>query len=489
MLPEGRRGRKLSSSSKKLSGFIRGSFILVLSNVCLKAINFFLLPLYTANLTPAMLGISDSITSFTGFLFPLLTFGLDSAYSAFYFQKEERDRPKRVFGTLLLAFCVLGVLPFFLVPAADPISQLLFGTAEYAPIVMIACASLSLNLWYLPFSLELRLRNSMGLFGASSVLGSLLMILLNILFVATMKLGPISLVLSTVIVNAFQLIFLSIAVHQLPCREFIDFKLLKSMIIFALPLIPMAVMNWVLSLSDRYVLLAFLGDTSVGLYGISARMTNVINIVVSAVQMSYTTFAFGSKDDEGSKKYYRYIFTFEAVALMLFCFVGSLFGREIIEIMASSSYEQAYEPLRDLLFAQMFYAMTTIVSYGALFCKKSNYLLVSVTVGAVTNLVLNIILIPILGLTGAGFSTLVGYGLNFALTYMLSERVYPCDYNIGRVLGCIVLLYGLSLVFADAAILARNIVALVCFVVVFLIFRKEFRAFSRYLGSRLKGRR
>ena len=74
-------------SSSKIGSFIKGSTILVLSNMCLKAINFFLLPLYTDNLTTEMLGVSDSITNLTGILLPLLTMGLDSAFSAFYFAK------------------------------------------------------------------------------------------------------------------------------------------------------------------------------------------------------------------------------------------------------------------------------------------------------------------------------------------------------------------------------------------------------------------
>ena len=72
-----------ADGNSKLAVFLKGSAILVASNMCLKAINFFLLPLYTAYLTPTMLGVSDSITTFTGFLLPLLTLGLDSAYSAF----------------------------------------------------------------------------------------------------------------------------------------------------------------------------------------------------------------------------------------------------------------------------------------------------------------------------------------------------------------------------------------------------------------------
>ena len=82
------------NSRTKLIEFLKGGTILVISNVCLKAINFFLLPLYTKYLTPVMLGISDTVTTFTALLFPLLVLGLDSAYSAFYFDKEENRQDK-----------------------------------------------------------------------------------------------------------------------------------------------------------------------------------------------------------------------------------------------------------------------------------------------------------------------------------------------------------------------------------------------------------
>ena len=88
--------------------FLKGSSALVISNVLLKAMNFFLLPLYTKYLTPDQLGISDSVTNLMSFLLPLLTLGLESAFSAFYFEKEEPDRGKRVFSTLAMFFVMLG---------------------------------------------------------------------------------------------------------------------------------------------------------------------------------------------------------------------------------------------------------------------------------------------------------------------------------------------------------------------------------------------
>ena len=47
-------------SDSKFGNFIKGSAILVLANMMIKAINFFLLPLYTKYLTPTELG--DSYT-------------------------------------------------------------------------------------------------------------------------------------------------------------------------------------------------------------------------------------------------------------------------------------------------------------------------------------------------------------------------------------------------------------------------------------------
>ena len=59
-------------SDSKFGNFIKGSAILVLANMMIKAINFFLLPLYTKYLTPTELGISDAITNVTAILLPVL---------------------------------------------------------------------------------------------------------------------------------------------------------------------------------------------------------------------------------------------------------------------------------------------------------------------------------------------------------------------------------------------------------------------------------
>lgn len=433
------------NEGNSISTFIKGSSILVLSNVCLKAINFFLLPLYTNNLTPSMIGISDSITTLTGIILPLLTMGLDSAYSAFYFEKADNERPQKVFTTLSCTFAVLGCIPLLLMIVSPWISSALFHTTEYSYIVKFALVSGTFNLWYLPYSLELRLQNKMFLYGLSNVIVSLSMVMLNVIFVSVLHMGEASLVLSTMIVHIENTLILAMFVKNRPRKKWFDHSLLLQMLTFALPLVPMTLMAWVLSLSDRYVLLHYHGNNSVGIYGISLRFTNLLNVVISAVSTAYTTFAFSSKEDKNSKKKYYYIYNIESIILIVISFTIGLFGKEIILLMTNEAYDKAYVALRDLMFSQTFYAMTTIVGYGIYFEKKSIYSLAAVSAGAMLNLVMNFILIPKYGIAAAAFTTFAGYGLNYFLTLYFSEKMYPCEYGQDKVLISFVALYIISL--------------------------------------------
>ena len=461
-----------TKEGSKLSSFIKGSAILVLSNMCLKAINFFLLPLYTNNLTPSMIGISDSITTLTGIILPLLTMGLDSAYSAFYFDNNDNDRAHKVFTTLTLSFIVLGIVPLLLMFFSSGISRTLFKTTEYSYIVRFAMISVTFNLWYLPYSLELRLQNRMFLFGLSNVIASLSMVVLNVIFVSVLSLGESALILSTMLVHIENTIILLLFVKTKPRKQWFDFELLKQMIRFALPLIPMTLMVWILSLSDRYVLLYSCGDASVGLYGISLRFTSLLNVVISAVSMAYTTFAFSSKDDKDSKIQYYYIYNIESILLLVIAFSIGLFGKEIIHLMTSESYSESYVALRDLMFSQAFYAMTSIVGYGIYFEKKSIYSLIAVSVGAVLNLGLNIILIPKYGIAAAAFTTLLGYGVNYILTLYYSEKLYPCQYGQRKMHLCFLLLYSVCFIGMELSMSWKLVLWIGSMAAVFVLYRE-----------------
>ena len=477
------------AKKNNLTQFLKGSSILVISNVCLKAMNFFLLPLYTKHLSTDQLGISDSISNLTSLLFPILTLGLDSAFSAFYFEKKDPDRGKRVYSTLSVTFFILGLVAAMLSVTSGALSRMLFHDTGYQGLVVLAFISLAINLWYLPLSLELRMKNRMLAFGIANLSASLAMILLNILFVVVLHFQEWALILSSLLSGILQLLILFLFVRRVPKREEIDKRLLRGMLRFSIPLVPMSILNWVLAISDRYVLLFYHGEGTVGVYGVAMRFVTVLNVVISAVAMAYTTFAFQTKDDEDAKKNYYYIFQTESMLLLIICFTISLFGKELIMLMSSDeAYYTACEPLRDLMFAQSVFAMSNVVGYGINFAKKSVYYLIAVSAGVALNLGLNFALVPQYGMQAAALTTLLGYLVVFILTYIFSERLYPCRYGVLRSGIALAALYAACFFLDDEELWLRLCVWLLLTGLVLILFRDIIKKLARFLMRRLRRR-
>ena len=421
-------------SDSKISNFIKGSAILVLANMMIKAINFFLLPLYTKYLTPTELGISDSITNVTAILMPILMLGLDSAFSAFYFDERTEEHKSKVFNTSLITLIVAGITPFIIAIFSKDISLWLFNTEKHQILVAVSLITISFNLWYTPYALHARMENRMLLFAAVNVSASLLMIASNIVFVSVMQLGAFALILSSALVQLFQLLAYLVFLPKLFKYKEYDKALLHRMLKYSIPLIPTAIAAWFLNLSDRYFLLHYFSAAEVGIYGIGARFSSLLSVLSNAVFTAYTTFAFDKKDDEDAKYQYKRVLSFYYMILMITCIIVTMWGKEIIELMSNSAYGAAYLLLPGLLFGQVMYGISVIVGYGLSFTKRTNYILAANVIGALLNIVLNILLIPSFGPEAAAYTTYIGYFVMAILLYVFGQKFYPCDYGIVKLI-------------------------------------------------------
>lgn len=442
----------MQNKDKKLIAFLKGSAVLTTANMVLKAINFFLLPLYTKYLTPEALGVSDTITNVSAVIFPLLVMGLDSAFSAFYFEERSENHRRKLFNTIWFTLLLASSVPFFLIIGAKYWSMLLFGKKAYAGLVAISLIGISLNLWYLPFSLLVRMENRMAIFALINITASLSMIGLNIFFVAGLKMGAAALILSSAIIQGLQLVLYLFLGRTRLSIHYYDNQMIKKMLKFALPLIPIAIVGWILNLSDRYILLWYHGETEVGIYGIAARFSAALAVFSNAVYMAYTTFAFDKQEDSNAQQQYSRILNAFFFMLGAVCFTVSIFSKEIIFLMTSKAYWSAYLLLPCILFGQLAYGINTIVGYGISFARKTQYMLIATTCGAGLNIILNFIFIPEYGMVATAATTLISYVLMVTLSYIFSQRVYPCEYRILRIVLWGIILFIVSQIVMNATI-------------------------------------
>lgn len=414
--------------------FIQGSSILVIANVALRSMNFFLLPLYTEYLSPQELGINDSITSFTSLLYPILVMGLDSAFSAFFYDEKTDEHKRKVLNTIWYALIALSFIPITLMPFSQSISHMIFKDNRYYLAISVSLFSISVNLSYLPFSLLLRMQNRMRSFAIINVIASISMIVLNIVFVVVFDWGYFSLIASTLISHVIQLVLYLLSKTIDLGREYYSRELHKRMLKYSLPLVPAVMSSWALNLSDRYIILHYLGTSVVGIYGVAARFSALITVFSGAIYTAYTSFAFSIKDQENAKDQFRVILQAFFFVTFGICFTGSLFGKEIIELMTEQRYWSSYQILPGVLFGQVIYGVYTIVGYGISFAKKTVYSLLATLCGAMASIGLNLIFVPLYGVVAASNINFISFTIMCLIGYYLSQKVYPCEYGITKIL-------------------------------------------------------
>lgn len=455
-----------------LKALVQGTVILTISNITLKALNFFLLPLYTAYLSPAELGMNDTITNFTSLIYTILVLSFDSAYSAFYYDEPTEKHKEQVLSTTWISLFVASFVAVILIFFSAPISSSLFGSESYAIGISIALASVALNLWWLPFSLDLRMRSKMGLYSIAIVTASVLMIVLNIVFVTVLQLGFYALICGLACANFFQFVLFSLLSKNRPHFKCFNASLLKNMLRYAFPMMPTALAYWVLQLSSTYVLLAFTSSAEVGIYGIATRCANAVNMIANAFFTSYTAYAFQqANEDPHAPEKFSIIMNVFVFAFSSVCVVGSLLGTEIVQIMTTPEYAAASLMLPGVLFGQLFYNIYRIAGYGVSFSKQSKYLALPVFVSAGCALVGYFLLIPLLGGLGASISLCVAYSIMAALVFRFAQQLYPCPYETKKILFACVLSITASFSLLTLPFLPRFVGCVVCIAGLFAIFR------------------
>lgn len=466
------------SKDKKVVDFLKGSAVLVLANIVLKSINFILLPLYTKYLSPKELGISDTITTFSALLFPLLVMGLDSAFSAFYFDEESDEHHSLVLNTVWFTLAANSIIPLLLCAFAGMISNVLFSSSQYWIIVILSMVSVTANLLFIPFALEMRMKNRMVTFAIINLSASTIMIISNIVFVTKLKWGATSLIASTLIAQCLQLIlYLCISKSKIKF-EFFNLDLWKKMIKFAIPMIPTVIAVWALSMSDRYMLLYFLDESQVGIYGIAARFSSVVAVISNAVYIAYTSFAFDKKNDVNAREQYRRILSAFFFIIFGMCFTFSFFGKEILSFMTDSRYHYAYKIMPGVLFGQISYGVYTIVSYGIAFTKKTKYSFLATASGAIANILLNVIFVPIFGIQATANINFIGYSVMCLVGYLFSSKLFPCDYKIERIIFSMILGYSIIFLGLELSIFVKIGIWIIVFGTGCIIFKDVVNDFT-----------
>lgn len=464
-----------NSIENNVKDFFKGTAIFTVASVLTKVAQICLLPLISNHLTPEQLGIADMIQMLYSFLYPLFVMGFDAAFGAFYFEMPEEDYKRSVFNTVFFHMVGMSILASVGLLFATPISRFFFHSDAYAIGVVISLLTLMVCLWIVPFSQYLRMEKHMKAYSAITLVGSFTLLLSNFFLVVYAEWGYLALVAGVFLSYAIQLILFILLVRPKLSFSYVRRSLYGSILRYALPLLPMVIIGWVLQMSDRFLLNRMVGDAEVGIYGVAARFQTILTMATSVIFTTFSAFAFSSRKDEKAGESFRLVHNLLHVILLIGAFTASLFAKDLLHAFINPAYFPAAYAVAPLLFGQVCYASHTIFSYGFAFEKKSYLNLWPTLAGAIVNIVLNVVSIPRYGAVAAAYTTLTGYALMMSITYWMVQKVYPCHYDIVSAVVSLLIALTLSVVFQSYSLPIKIILYVAAMLVLVILYRSSLR--------------
>lgn len=178
--------------------------------------------------------------------------------------------------------------------------------------------------------------------------------------------------------------------------------------------------------SDITILGFMCNDEVVGIYSVSSKIYSIVKGVLASVlivsiprlsslynQEKFDEFKYTSRD-----------IYFTLITLVIPAIAGMILLRtEIVLIVADVSYIEAVKSLIILCFSMFFCLSAWFWGQCVLIpVHKENIVLFATIVGAISNIILNFILIPLWGQVAAAITTLISEGLAFAIQYFVGRK-------------------------------------------------------------------
>lgn len=437
-----------------------------------KLIQFLLIPLYTIYLSTSEYSVSDLITSTVHLITPLLTIGISNGILRFVLGQKQNQKSILKFSVLI---CLGGtVLLTALVPVIDRIKMfsgygymipLLYLTSSLHTLLAQYCKAIEKNIAY----------------AIDGILASLTLTVGSIVLISGFKLGIRGYLLATLISKCLSIAYLSIMCNVIKTlhKAKIDRSLTKDLVGYSLPLMPNELSWWIIQMSDRYMLTFFAGAALNGLYSMSYKIPSIFNLIVSIFIQAFGITAIKECDskkngDKYDGSYFQSIYskyislTFVAVVIVI------LFSRPIAFLILKKSFYISWVYIPFLLCA---YAIGNLQSfYGSIYggIKKSKLVFISTFLGAITNILLNLLLIPICRAYGAAIATIISY-LVVYLVRLINIKKYVLMKHFEKKIGLsIVLMLCISILYSIGNIVTVTM-SLVFSGIVMILYRKEIK--------------
>jgi O-antigen/teichoic acid export membrane protein len=419
------------------------TFIYMAGLVLNRGVAFLLIPLFTRVFAPADYVVWDLCNTTLLLLFPMLDFGMSPAVLRFYHEyPDERDK-MAAFNTSL--FFVVGLHAVMVTAgllAAPWLSRAVFGAADQAGLVRIVVLLASATaLGKQGLSLLRTMERSVAYAGLNVLRG-----IIGPAVILALVLGLKQGVSGALWGDLVGLVFLAAATLWV-CRSWLRpvFRLdiLRDMLRFALPLVPVGVSMAVLTIADRYFLSHLVEREAMAPYSLGFRVGMLMALFTQSLQLSWPPSAMrmaakpgGGAMDIVRTGYLLQVVVFAGATAIACC------APELVRVFApETGYTGAAFVIPWIAYSYAIHGAVQVVNAGIGISKRTVWSMWTMLLSVAFKLAVTYWFILHYGIVGAAASTFLAFAFELGLTYLVTQRiVYPLPHDTRRILA----LYALS---------------------------------------------
>ena len=387
------------NSYKKL---LKNSTIFAIANLGTKLMTIILVPFYTFVLTTKEYGEVDLIVTTISLVIPIITLSIFESVLRFAMDKNE-DKEK-VFTSaviiMLIGFiCSAIFLPFF---------RYVPGIKDYIVLFYLIMVTQGIHMLLSNF---VRAIGKVKLFAIDGVINTAILLISNIILLSVFKWGIYGYLVSILLSHIVSCILLMVkgkGISSFKMKKY-DKVLAKNMLRYSIPLIPNSLMWWVMNVSDRYVITLFISASANGLYAVANKIPSLLNILNNIFFQAWQLSAIEESDSETKSLFYSNIFNMFSTLMLVATSFILIIIKPAIRFVVAQEYSECWKFVPFLLLGIVFSSFSGFLGTNYIAMKKTNGILKSSFLGALINIILNLLLVPKIGVNGAAIATMISF--------------------------------------------------------------------------------
>lgn len=381
---------------------VKNTIIILIGRVSTQLLSFFMMPLYTHYINTSDYGYVDLIQSYIALIVPIIILRFDSAVFRFLIDaREDKKEKNNIITNTFLVFIVqimIFVILFLVLSRFFKFEYLIYIILN---VIFMAIAQVLMQM-------ARGVGDNLG-YAISSIIAGGITIITNLICIFKFKLGGESILISAILANASCAAFLFVKNKFYKNINKPQKQTMKKMLKYSIPMIPDGLSWWIVNASDRTLISIFLGNSMNGIYSVSCKFSNILSSFVQIFNMSWQENASLHINDKDNVEYFSKILNKTYKLFFFICILILYCIPFVFKFMIGETYQEAFKYIPILLLGNL-YNCIAIVLGGIYIARKETKKVAQTTIlGAILNLIIDLILIKFIGIWAAAISTMISY--------------------------------------------------------------------------------